>query len=201
MITPKIITAPTTEAISETELLQQLSIDDATGVNLTIYRQAAREYYESCTGRTMHETEWEWVMDAFPGGNTIVLPRATPLISVTSVTYLDSDGTENTLAASKYVINTWDVLGSLTLAYGEQWPSFTAYPVAPIRIRYKAGIETASPITEANDADKIPILMLAAALFRNREAVVVADRTAIAQISVQCGAKAFIWMRKVAHAN
>jgi uncharacterized phiE125 gp8 family phage protein len=200
VITPNLITAPTTEVISETELKHQLSMtdsDDVIDTNLTIYRTAAREYYEGQTGRTIHETEWELVLDSFPD-ISIELPRATPLISITSVKYVESDGTENTFSAASYIADTWSQPGRVVLAYNESWPSFTAYPVAPVRIRYKAGITT-SPASEADDADKLPILLLAAHLYENREAVNVQDRQSIAQISVKFGIEAFILLRRVRH--
>jgi uncharacterized phiE125 gp8 family phage protein len=201
VIQPNLITAPTTETISEEELKFQLSMtdsDDVTDTNLSIYRKAAREYHESRTGRTIHETEWELVLNAFPGGDRIELPRATPLISITSIKYFDSDGTENTFSDSNYIVDTWSRPGCAVLAYNESWPSFTAYPVAPVRVRYKAGIAT-SPTTEADDADKLPVLLLAAALYENREAVNVADRASIAQISAKYGIEAFILLRQVRH--
>lgn len=200
MIRPNVITAPITEAVSLDEVRDQvrttLTVEDA---QLNIFRRAAREYYEGRTGRTVHETEWELVLDRFPVGDSVELPRATPLISITSVKYVDSDGTVNTFSTSNYIADTWSVPGRVTLAYGASWPTFTAYPVAPVRIRYKAGITTVSPITEANDADKIPILLLTAALYENREAVNVQDRAGIAQIAVKYGVEAYIALRQVRH--
>jgi len=170
-ITPNLITAPTTEAISVAELKRQLGIasDDSLWDNqLEICRVAARQYYERRTGRTVHETEWEIVLDEFPDEDEVELPRATPLISITSLKYTDSDGETTTWDSSNYIADTDSLPGKLVLGYGKSWPSATLYPASPIKIRYKAGIETTSPITEARDDDKAPILLIAAALFENR---------------------------------
>ncbi len=203
MYTPNIITEPITEAVSLTELKHQLGIDtsDTTFDSLLpIYQVAARLHFEGQAARTVHEAELEFVRDAFPGSDRIELPRATPLISITSVKYTDSDGDEETWPASNYIADTDQTPGALVRGYGKSWPSFTPYPASPIKIRYKAGIATASPITEASEADKIPILMLAAALFENREAVVVSDSGSVGQIAVMCGAESFIALRQVEYA-
>lgn len=203
MYTPNIITAPITEAVSLTELKHQLEIDtsDTThDTELALYQKAARAYYEGRTVRTIHETELEFVLDSFPGADRVVLPRATPLISITSVKYTDSDGDEETFAAADYIADTDQTPGALVRGYGISWPSFTPYPASPIKIRYKAGIATDSPIAEASELDKIPILMHAAAMFENREAVVVSDSGSVAQIAVMCGAESFIANRQVEYA-
>jgi len=199
LISPNIITEPTTEAVSLTELKEQARIDSSDeNTVLAIYQTAARVYYERRTGRTLHETELELVLDRFLAVS-VELPRATPLISITSIKYFDEDGTEATFGAANYIADTWKLPGAVALATNASWPSFTPYPVAPVRIRYKAGIETASPVTEVDAADKLPILLLAAALYENREAVNVQDASSIAQISVKYGVEAFIALRKVAH--
>ncbi|OFX13204.1 MAG: hypothetical protein A2Z18_11085 [Armatimonadetes bacterium RBG_16_58_9] len=195
---PTIITAPTTEAISLAELKLQSRIDASTeDAILELYRTAARKYYEVRTERTIHQTELEIVLNSFPSLDYIELPRATPLILITSVKYYDSAGTEATMSAAEYIADTWtQPIGRLVLDYGESWPSFTPYPVAPIRVRYKAGIATTSPVTEADAADKIPILLLAAALYENREGVNIADQASIAQVSMKYGIEAFIALRQ-----
>jgi len=170
---PRVITAPTTEAISSAELKPWcgLSADDDTfDTILDLCRTAAREWYETETGRTMHQTTLELALDSF-SGSVILLPRATPLISpITSVKYTDSDGDESPMSSDDYIADTESEVGRLVLGYGKSWPSFTPYPSNPIKIRYAAGIATASPITQADPLDKIPILMLAAAMFDNRDA-------------------------------
>lgn len=55
---------------------------------------------ERDTGRALVPQTWELVMSRFPlGANPIVIPRL-PLISVESVSYLDEDGAEQSLAGS-----------------------------------------------------------------------------------------------------
>ncbi len=193
MISPTVITAPVKEPVSVAEAKLQCRVDGDTEDTLfAIYIAAARAYYERRTSRTIHQTTYEYTLDAFPDEGYIVLPRATPLISVTSVKYKDSDGSETTMSTSDYIVDTDSTPGRVVLAYGESWPSFTEYPANAVRIRYVAGIETKSPETEADSLVKIPILMLVAAMYENREAVVVADAASVSQLAVEYGVEAFI---------
>ncbi len=80
MYTPNIITAPITEAISLSELKYQIGIDSSDSTHdsiLPVYQKAARLWFEGHAARTVHETELEFVLGAFPGEDRIVLPRAT----------------------------------------------------------------------------------------------------------------------------
>jgi uncharacterized phiE125 gp8 family phage protein len=64
-----------------------------------------------------------------PGGN---------LGAITSVTYLDADGDEQTLATSVYEADTLSVPGRMLLAYGESWPA-TRYQWNAVKVRYTVG--------------------------------------------------------------
>jgi uncharacterized phiE125 gp8 family phage protein len=164
------------EAVSIEELRQHCrveGVDETT--KLAALGTAARQYYEWRTGRAIHATTLEWTISNWPASDRIRLPRATPLGSIISLKYYDENGTENTWAASNYIADIWEEPGQLVLTYGNSWPAVTLYPVAPIRIRYVGGIPTTSPLTEADEDAKIPILMVAAALWENREAEVIGD--------------------------
>ena len=195
MITPSIITAPIQEAISLAELKAQLRLD-ASGTSedgaLGIFRTAARQWFEWRTGRAVHQTTLEYVLDAWPGDDYIILPRATPLIAISSAKYKNSSAVETTWSSAEYIADLDNIPGRLVLGYNYSWPSFTAYPSNPIRIRYSAGITTASPVTEADPVIKLPILMLAAGLYANRESEVITDRARIEAIAIKYGVVAFI---------
>jgi len=186
MILPTVITAPIIEAVDLLELKKHLRVDteDLDEMNaLERVNRAARQYFEWRTGRTVHQTTWEIALNDWPSCNYICLPRATPLVSITSLKYLDSAGTEATWAASNYIADTYQTPGRVVMTYNNVWPSTTLYPASPIRIRYVAGIATASPITEAAEDIKVPILLIVGALWENREAeVLVADMRAIQTI-------------------
>lgn len=205
MLEPLVITEPTYEPITYEELKNQARIDtdndDQQDLIENIFIPAARDYLESRTERTFHQKTLEWAIDEWPANGHIRLPRATPLISVTWVKYFDSDGTENTWATSEYHVDTDSLPGRVVLAYGLTWPSFTKRTFSPIRIRYVAGIQTVSPLTEAPATVKYAMVLLVAAMWRHREAIIVSDRASASQIAVQTpGVEALIEKLKVEYA-
>ena len=192
MFTPKLITESIKEAVSLAELKLHCQLDSSDhDTILEIYRVAARRYFEERTCRAVHEKTLEWVLDKWPDGDYIVLPRATPLIGITSIKYKDSAGTEETWAASNYIADTDPTPGRVALAYGCSWPSTTLYPVSAIRVRYRAGQATTSPPTECVADIKLPVLMLAKGMFEFRDPLVVTP-TPVSEIAQSCGAEAFM---------
>jgi len=138
----KVITAPADEPVTVEEVKNQLRIDSTTeDADLAEYITAAREYGEDITRRAFATQTLEMYLDEFPCGDIeLSMP---PLQSVTSVKYKDSAGTETTMTATtEYLVDTDSNIGRVVLPYGVSWPSFTAYPVNPIKIRYVAGYTT-----------------------------------------------------------
>jgi uncharacterized phiE125 gp8 family phage protein len=168
MFEPTIITDASTEPISVAELKSAQRIDSSDEDTLMgIYIGAARKWIEKRTGRTFHEQTLEMKFDRWQ--ERFILPRATPLISVTGLYYTDSDEDESTVSSADYIADTSSIPGRIVRGYGVSWPSTTLSPSLPIRIRYTAGIETQSPITEADDHIKTAMMLFAGGLFLNRE--------------------------------
>jgi uncharacterized phiE125 gp8 family phage protein len=160
----KVITPPTTEPITLSEAKEHLRVtetDEDTLINNLII--AAREYCEEYTGRALAAQTVEAYFDYF--AEKMPLPRP-PLVSVTSVKYKDSAGTEVTLTANTdYLVDTDSVIGQIARPYSVNWPSFTPYPINPIKVRYQAGY------TSLPKAIHQAILMLIGHWYANREAV------------------------------
>jgi len=144
--------------------------DPAEDAMLQDFVTAARAWCEQHLSRALATQTLEAYPETFPsagyiGGYSmqgIKLPMA-PLQSVTSIKYKDSAGTETTLAASAYIVDTDSDPGVVIPAYGTYWPSFTPYPVNPVKVRYVAGYTTApKPIKNA-------IKMLAGIMYRSRD--------------------------------
>lgn len=158
-----------------------------------VWIPAARRFFENATGTTTHEKTLEMAYEGWSDTGIFDLPRATPLIAVESIKYLDSTGAENTWAAANYAVDTHSELGRVGLAYGISWPSATLYPLSPIRIRYRAGIATTSPATEAPADIKLAVALLAMHFYENRSAVIVTERGAIPKNqAVQMAAESII---------
>jgi uncharacterized phiE125 gp8 family phage protein len=200
MITPNLITAPTTEPITLAEAKQQCRISTSSEDSLIEgYIAAARVYFEGRCARTVHDTTWEYHLDAAPTGTRIILPRATPLLELVSVTYYETDGTPGTMPSGDYILDPGGDMecGSIVLAYNASWPTFTPYPVRPFRIRYRAGIATSSPVTDADPATKHAIRLLVAGMYENRESEVLSDKTFMDALAQRYGAEAMIQLRTV----
>lgn len=105
---------------------------------------AAVDACEKDTGRALMPQTWELVLSRFPyGDRPIVLPRL-PLISVDSISYVDSDGVTMQLAGSPAEYITVPsgefVRARLTPNYGESWPTTRTQENA-VTITYTAGYE------------------------------------------------------------
>lgn len=133
---------------------------------------AARSYGENRTWRTLVDSTLELRMDSFPDG-VIELPRP-PLVAITSVKYLDSNGTEQTLAASKYTVDTNSTPGRIEPT--ESWPS-TKDVIDAVRIRYKAGYGDDSGSSTAPEDVKIALKMLVKFMYDNRDSFVLLERS------------------------
>ena len=94
-----------------------------------------QEWLEGITAATEHATgqcfirqTWEVRLDAFPG--SINLPH--PVLSVTSVAYLDIDGIEQVLAPVSYKLVPARYKTALAPARGATWPATSPEPHAVI---------------------------------------------------------------------
>lgn len=169
---PEIITAPTVEPVSAVEFKEwrRLDFDDENGTVIPVVLEAARILFERETGRTLHETTLEWYLQDWPANDApICLPRAAPLISVSTIAYKGTDGTETTWSSSEWISSTRTKPGRVAPAYGYSYPTDTLYPLDPIRIRYSAGIANASPQTYPDHRIRAGIMEIASSLFEFRE--------------------------------
>lgn len=130
--------------------------------------RAARLQVERITRRGLLSQTWELQLDAFPAGAVIELPLP-PLLSVTSVTYQDTAGAWQTLAASAYVVTgpagPIAERGRITLADGATWPT-TADEADSVKVRFVAGYGTTAAAVP--DDLRQAVLMLVGELYEQR---------------------------------
>lgn len=148
-----------------TKLHLRVDSDDEDDLILSLI-QSARTYCENYTGRALATQTIEAYLDEFPVADEIELPRP-PLQSVTSVIYKNSDSVSTTMTVTtEYIVDADSDVGRVVLPYGKSWPSFTAYTVNPIKIKYVAGYtETPEPLKQA-------MLLIIGHWYANREDVV-----------------------------
>lgn len=142
----KRITPPTVEPVSVAEAKQHLRIVNSDEDTLIeSYIAAAREWVETFTNRTLVKSTWQYQTDGFsyycidgdPYAVGFRVPRA-PLISVSSITYLDEAGAEQTLSSSYYNVDPNVEPGLVSLAYNQTWPNTRATRNA-VTVTYLAG--------------------------------------------------------------
>ena len=131
----------------------------------------AREKCENITNRALATQTIVLSLDQFPSGN-IRLPRP-PLVSVTSIKYKDSAGTDTTWDSSNYIVDIAKEPGEVALAYGISYPLYTEYASSSVKITYVAGY-----ITDCPKAIKQAMLLLIGHYYENREEFVIGQTIA-----------------------
>lgn len=141
-MTLSLVTAPTAEPVALADVKLHLRVD-ATAENDLIagLNTSARDYVESFTRRAIPRQTWDYKLGAFPAGDEFYLPKA-PCISVTSITYLDTDGASQTLATTVYDTDLptgpMARAGRIYLKYNQVWPQTRDIPNA-VTVRFVAG--------------------------------------------------------------
>jgi uncharacterized phiE125 gp8 family phage protein len=161
-MTYKVSVPVSAEPLALSDLKLHLKVDLTTDdLLLEDMITAARDWCEAFTGRGLARQTIILYLDEFPDEIELPFP---PLSSVTSVAYKDSAGTTTTLAASAYIADTDGPIGRIVPAYGTDWPTFTEYPINPIRVTYVTGyLECPKQIVQA-------MLLLIGEWYAKREA-------------------------------
>jgi len=107
------------------------------------------------------------VTDYMDGWSTVIRPVYSPLLTVTSIKYLDTDGTQQTLDAANYRVDINTEPGRITEAYDCSWPDIR-YVTNTIEIAYTAGYGTAAAVP---DDVKVAIMQIVGHFYEHREVV------------------------------
>lgn len=193
---PIVLSGPVLEPVTLAEAKAHCRIDSS-GVDqdslIEIYISAARDYLEFVTKRTIHRKLLQHNLDQWPCYGAVDLPFATPLLSIESIVYVDSDEVSHTWDASNYATSAgsrkkW---GRVLLKSGCAFPGDSLSPSDPIRITYYAGIDpSASPVIEPEANEKLAILQLVARFFDIPEAEMITDRKSVEAVELKYGFRA-----------
>jgi uncharacterized phiE125 gp8 family phage protein len=166
-----LITAPTTDPVSESEAYGHARIVSPTVaeiVDIQTKLAAAVQDRERFTMRQFVTATWELWLDAFPCSGVIAIPKP-PLASVTSVKYIDQDGAEQTFSSGDYLVvapaGPACQHGFVSLGYGKSWPS-TRPQKAAVKVRFVAGYGAATAVPSAL---KQAVLLVFGDSYANRE--------------------------------
>jgi len=137
---PRLVTAPAIEPVTLNEAKEHLRVlHDDEDVYIESLITAARQMVESgeswSLDRSLITTTWRVILDGFP--HCIELPRP-PLIAVSSITYLDTTNTSQTLSNTLYTVDTHNEPGRIAPAYNSIWPE-TLPHLNAVTITYTAG--------------------------------------------------------------
>jgi uncharacterized phiE125 gp8 family phage protein len=162
----QVTTGPTDEPVTleEAKLSARVSGIDEDGL-IESWIILARELVEIDSRRALLAQTVKLYMDRLPE-RTIYLERP-PVQSVTSIQYVDTDGSLQTLSATKYVTDLVSEPCRLTPAYGIIWP-FTRWQTNAVTITFVAGWAAVNLVPERA---KQAIKLLVGHWYRNREAV------------------------------
>lgn len=127
---------------------------------------AATRYCEDRIGQQFITATWRLLLDCFPA--FIWLPRP-PLITVTSLTYVDTAGATQTLATSEYQINSQRRPAAIAPARNKFWPSIDHETFNPVQVNYTAGYGPAE--TDVPESAKQAIKLLVSHWYYTREPI------------------------------
>lgn len=164
----RLITSAGKEPVSLDEARRHLRIDDditEDDDDIRMAITAARERAEHLTERSLMSHEWELTLDEFIP--IIELPKP-PIVTVSSVKFLDSDGVEQILPGNAYIVDRDSEPGRLVPAYGKCWPN-TRRQINAVRVRYSTGYGSPAAIPQAV---KSWMLLRIGLLYKHRESVV-----------------------------
>ncbi len=158
-------TAPATLAVSLSDIKDHLRVDISTDDDLiTSYINAAISIVQNKSNRQLITATYTTTLDDFT--NKIRL-FPSPLQSVTSINYVDTNGQSQTLSTSVYSVITNASVGYIVKAYGQSWPSTRVQDEAAT-IVWKAGYgDNASDVP---DCAVQAIKLLCGCFYEQREA-------------------------------
>ncbi len=137
----RMIAPPAMEPFDVGEAKEHLRVDESAD-DLLIARLilAARQDLDGREGRLMGVAlmtqTWDLYLDAFPM-NEICLPLR-PLQEIVSIKYDDTNGTEQTVSSTDYIVDIASYRGRVVLAPGKSWPA-ARDAINSVRVRFKAG--------------------------------------------------------------
>lgn len=156
-----LVSAPIVQPVSEAEAwahlrlnLAQFGVEPADRAKVSGLLDAAVSHFDArdgVLGRCLVPQTWDYTLDAFPA-DSICLPLA-PLMSISSVTYVDLAGATQTFSASLYSLSAdrhWTP--RIDLVYGAEWPSTRVQPDA-VTVRFEAGYDSGN---SPQDASAVP---------------------------------------------
>lgn len=150
-----VVSVATGEVVSLEEIRQYVQVPEASDNALlqSLRDAAVAQTQEETRRKLLTHTVRLWLdrfprlSDQTPFGTDLVLPFP-PLQTVTEITYIDSEGTEQTIDPADYLVNAANEPGRVRLADGCQWPTPRLIGAAdhpwPVKVEFTCGFGTLS---------------------------------------------------------
>lgn len=160
----ELVTGPTLRAVSVNECKLAARVDSDEDDSLVEqYIDESTEALEKDASLCLLTQTWRLNLDWFPQWTIQI--RKYPLASISSITYVATDGTVTTISASDYIVDTTSVPPRIVPAYGLTWPTCRDQPRS-VKVTFVAGYAAATSVP-ANA--KQAILLSTAMRIRERE--------------------------------
>ena len=158
-------TAPASEPITLAEAKMQCRIDNTDEDELIVMLIASvRQHAETILRRRLITQTLDGYLDSFP-----LEIKLMPLQSVTSITYVDTNGDTQTLAADQYLVDATSQPARIARAYNVDWPD-TRVQNNAVKVRFVAGYGLPAAVPQCI---KSWMLVRIATLFSNRQQIIV----------------------------
>jgi uncharacterized phiE125 gp8 family phage protein len=179
-MTLRLITPATAPVVTVDEAKAHLRLD-TTGDDTLVAALliAATEAAEHATGRALATQTWETSASGFPSGGAssgfpseVRLTRV-PVLEIVSISYVDLEGVEQTLAPAAYHLTRAEFdFAYVTPAFGTEWPQVRG-DVDGVKVRFTAGYADAASVPQSV---KQWVLLQVGSMYENREAETMAAR-------------------------
>jgi uncharacterized phiE125 gp8 family phage protein len=126
---------------------------------------AATAQAEAFCRRRFVTQRWRATFDRFPAG-ALVLPYP-PLVSVESLSYVDSSFALQVLAPADYVVRSYETPGEIVPARAKTWPAAADEPDV-VAVEFTCGYGDPAAVPEAI---RRAVLLIVGTLYANRETV------------------------------
>jgi len=163
-------TAELDEPVSVTVMKNFLRVDiSADDTEIAAMITAARQKAENYCNNTFITTVWDMDLDEFPSGSCLLIPRP-PLQSITSITYYDTDDSQQTWSSANYQVDAKRRPGRVMPVSTATWPS-TFDRLNAVTIKYVAGYGDSD--TDVPPAIASAIKLMVDDMYNNREGQII----------------------------
>ena len=165
-----LVTAPIGSVVDLETMKNHLRVDhDIDDFYIETLTASALTCVESITNRKLLTQTWTAYADEWPSDDQFKIPYGR-LQSVTSLIYLDEDGTSNTVDSGDYIVDILSDPGRVVLGHNKSWPTESLYPSNPIRITYICGYGVAADVPAPI---KAAMMLMVGDAYANRESIIV----------------------------